>query len=537
MKMIKFVFIYSSFVLTCSHAQQLHPSWAVSPICLQNDLDVFIETDQSDVLVTGSFSGTIAFDDISLQSNGGYDVFVAKYSSLGDVIWAVSFGANGQEFSWNIDVDGDGNIYVVGRFSSNSVSFGSSTIINQGNSDIFIVKFDLDGNEIWAKSAGSLGNEYEASIAVDSQGNCVLVGRCTAHVIYFDSYSISSLSGTNAFITKYDSEGNVLWVMQGESSNNSEFDNVAFDPDDNILVVGVLNGEITLSGILFNFPNPCLFLGKLDTDGNVIWGRSIGLDDPNNPPNIACDSHGNVFISAPFSSDTLYFGDEKLVSGLNATSFTAKYNSSGDLSWAKLNHGRLIHGYMSMTIDNEDKVYLTGSYDDSLINFGPSELVNPNDSLQGFLIIRDKDGNKIEGFAIGGGGHDLLSDVASDANGNIYLAMTSLSNHFHFGGNALTNHGGYDTYVFRYSRFYFHENNSLLIPNPFSETAILYMDNYFENGELLIYNLSGELVTQESNLKGDYVVLRGEDVAAGVYYFRLFNETGLNVSGKFVIIH
>jgi hypothetical protein len=85
-----------------------------------------------------------------------YDIFVTKYDSNGNVKWVKSSGGDQFEGVSNIINDTEGNLYVTGGFISSSISFGSTKLLNHnaGKSDIFIVKYDTSGKVLWATSEG-----------------------------------------------------------------------------------------------------------------------------------------------------------------------------------------------------------------------------------------------------------------------------------------------------------------------------------------------------------------------------------------------
>ncbi|MEP7171304.1 MAG: SBBP repeat-containing protein, partial [Bacteroidota bacterium] len=117
--------------------------------------------------ITGGQISPIAFGNDTL-SNSGF--FVVKYDPSGNVLWAKSC-AGGYGVGTDIAVDANGNSYIVGNYSSNII-FGSITLLLNGtlNSDIFVVKYDPNGNVLWARGAGGLQDENATSIAIDANG-------------------------------------------------------------------------------------------------------------------------------------------------------------------------------------------------------------------------------------------------------------------------------------------------------------------------------------------------------------------------------
>ena len=86
-------------------------------------------------------------------------------------LWAKSAGGNDYDYGYSVATDASGNCFVCGRFYSSSITFGSYTLNNAGDYDIFLVKYAPDGNVIWAKSAGGTSEDDGISVATDASGN------------------------------------------------------------------------------------------------------------------------------------------------------------------------------------------------------------------------------------------------------------------------------------------------------------------------------------------------------------------------------
>ncbi|MGH8564958.1 MAG: SBBP repeat-containing protein, partial [Gammaproteobacteria bacterium] len=113
--------------------------------------------------VTGRFRDTATFgpgetNETMLTSAGGNDVFVAKYDSLGDLVWAKRAGGTSDDDGRGIAVDGSGNSYVTGFFPD-TATFGpgetnETMLTSAGGNDVFVAKYDSLGDLVWAKRAG-----------------------------------------------------------------------------------------------------------------------------------------------------------------------------------------------------------------------------------------------------------------------------------------------------------------------------------------------------------------------------------------------
>jgi hypothetical protein len=174
------------------------------------------------IFVTGSLQGTADFDPSASTQNvtntGSRDLFVAKYSSTGALVWARSMqGADSSSVGQGsaIAVDGSGNVYVTGTFSG-TVQFkpGSATfnLSAPGRNDSFLAKLDSTGSLVWALdvpgSTGSYG--AGAGVTVDAQENIYAVGSFQG-TVSFGSQTLSSAGNFEAFVIKLNGSGQFLW--------------------------------------------------------------------------------------------------------------------------------------------------------------------------------------------------------------------------------------------------------------------------------------------------------------------------------------
>ncbi len=148
--------------------------------------------------VCGSFMSSITFGSTTLTSAGNTDMFVAKYNSSGNPVWATSVGGSSYEGASAVSTDGGGNFYLTGYFQSPSVTFGSNTLTLIGGSDLFVTKYSSAGNALWATSAGGSGNDQVNGLALDGSGSSHLIGTYYSPTIAFGSSTLTNGGGGNA---------------------------------------------------------------------------------------------------------------------------------------------------------------------------------------------------------------------------------------------------------------------------------------------------------------------------------------------------
>ena len=292
------------------------------------------------VYVTGTTMGSL-FDVIAGES----DAFVAKYDSDGNKVWAKQFGSEHQEWGNGVVLDSSGNVYVTGT------TMGSLFDVIAGESDAFVAKYDSDGNKVWAKQFGSDLHDSSNNIAIDSSGNVYVTGTTSGNI------SDSNVGSDDAFVAKYDSDGNQVWAKQFGNDLLVEGISITADSSGNAYVTGYVKGDLfgTNAGVID------AFVAKYDSDGNKVWAKQFGSTHRDIGISITADSLDNVYVTG--HSDGDLFGTNTGTYDV----FIVKYNPDGIEKWTKQFGNNSLEEYGGIAIDSSDNVYVTG-----IINDNPS---------------------------------------------------------------------------------------------------------------------------------------------------------------------
>lgn len=137
---------------------------------------------------------------------------MAKYDGQGQAVWAKKLSDSNLDFGKDIAVDGSGNLYVTGGFSG-TVYFGNTTLVSDGFGDMFFAKYDADGNFIWARQGGGSSFTIANSVTLDAAGNSYVTGYFRASAV-FGSFTLTSTGRDDVFVVKYNADGNVMWAKR-----------------------------------------------------------------------------------------------------------------------------------------------------------------------------------------------------------------------------------------------------------------------------------------------------------------------------------
>src|SRR5690606_2576073 len=141
--------------------------------------DIVTDVDGNSYVV-GSFRNTVSFGAFNLSSTSAdvNDMFLVKYNAAGTAIWARGGGGVDNDYASGVDVDAQGNIYVTGGFQHSAFFSGINiSNFNSGIADVFVAKYNPDGNIQWVNQAGNTYEDAPAKIGVDQQGNSYVGGK------------------------------------------------------------------------------------------------------------------------------------------------------------------------------------------------------------------------------------------------------------------------------------------------------------------------------------------------------------------------
>ncbi|GAB3171692.1 SBBP repeat-containing protein [Telluribacter humicola] len=373
---------------------------------------------------------------------------------LPEDVMAWSEGGSGHDEGLGVAVDKNGNTYVTGFFYDKA-NFGTTTLSGSGYNDMFVVKYNSNGEVEWAKNGGGSGSDNGQAIAVDIQGNVYVTGRFQ-HSATFGSTTIVS-NGSNhiatvydAFIVKYSSSGEVQWVQQIGGAGNDFGRSITVDESGNVYVTGNFDEKIVVGATTLTSSDVSdIFIAKYNTNGEGQWVQkatsiigSFGEIDQGN--GIVVDKSGNVYVTGLFNGRAIFNTTTLTSSGL-ADIFIAKYNQHGQLQWVQKAGGPQHDDGGSIVTDKNGDVYLTGSFTDTA-TFG-THVLSGTRWMDVFLTKYSSNGEVLWARRGGGTGFDLGFSISADDNGYVYVTGT-YSDVATFGTTTLTTGGLFDRDIF-----------------------------------------------------------------------------------------
>lgn len=262
------------------------------------------------IIVSGTYTGTIKIENSTLTELGSADVFVAKYDANGNFLWAKSFGGTDVEYMGLVSTDADNNIYLTGEFHSNPTELNNMSIpLTTDDGSTLLAKLDADGVTQWAYFYGgvtgaSYSDSWPVDIRTDAAGNSYLWGWCPNNSI-FGSYTLTNTftDGTYSYyLTKINNTGTVVWAkgIYEKLYGFNYGDCLDLDKYGNIYVGGHIRDSISIEDSIITRQGLLdMFIAKYDNDGNFKWFTDVPL---------MYNNANSLNVVAALDNDVVYVG-------------------------------------------------------------------------------------------------------------------------------------------------------------------------------------------------------------------------------------
>ncbi|UZR96326.1 SBBP repeat-containing protein [Chondrinema litorale] len=466
------------FCLSFTCQAQLTAQWATMSGGRGNEINQTIAVDmEGNVYATGICSGNSTD---YLDFGNGIDVhqpgaYLVKYNTDGVPQWARTLGSSTE--GYGVATDAAGNVYVCGIFNKPAIKLGIAANVQHsgdGDDDIFLIKFDTNGNALWGKvvrSSEVLDDEFKNNLrlVVNDVGDVHLAGifKRFYYAIIKDDYHILTYNGVqpvkvkynglqDIFVLKYDTDGEYQWAKSIGGAKNDQVKGIALDTEDNIYLTAYSE---SISMQYNNAPNAIIstlkkaadfpivietkgntYLIKLDANGGKIMEKNFNVNyNERKRISLAVDGDQNIYMAGSGFSGNINFGEDLMGNNIELTSlyesdtYLVKYSDIGKPIWAS-NITNAGHVTTSIAVDAIGYLYLTGFFyteesGEFSLDFGNDiyaslELQSNPYEEQSFLVQYNTDGQALWANAYGRPhyfDYDIGTDIEVDHENNIYL--------------------------------------------------------------------------------------------------------------------
>lgn len=333
----------------------------------------------------------------------------------------------------------NGSVIVAGNFYG-SLTFGSTTLTSAGASDIFLVRYDVNGNVIWANRIGGTGNgttlfgdDFVTDVAVETGTNNFYITGRIGSVSLTGAMTGAATNGTDGFIAKFDMNGNLLWssFFSGTSANAYDGINAMSVLGSDIYVCGYQAGGASLGAVNLGTSNSN-FIAKYNSSGTAQWAYEL---PGATMVEITCNS-ARVAVTGTFTTSVNLGGITYTSTGFSDI-FVVCLDNLGNFQWGNT-FGTTNNDYAKAVSFRHNKTVLTGTFNGAL-SWG-NTIISSIGGDDIFLSQYDISGNKEWIRTISGSNSEAVWGMKPDALGNIYLIGGGI-NRIWFGNQVISNMG------------------------------------------------------------------------------------------------
>ncbi len=400
---------------------------------------------------------------------GQSDVYLIKTNSNGDTLWTKSYGSIGNDYGYSVKQTNDNGFIIAGVTDS----FGA------GGYDVFLIKTNSIGDTLWTKTYGGLNDDYAESIDLTADGGYIITG-----------YSYSFGAGyDDVYLIKADSIGNILWTKTYGNGNHDEGYSVKQTTDGGFIITG-------------RFNNGSIFLIKTNSIGDTLWSKTYG---------------GGIANSVQQTVDGGYIITGTQINGFDVSLtqiWLIKTNTIGDTLWTKVyDDGSATGNGYSVQQTTDGGYIIAGYYQNGML-----------------LIKTDSNGNsgcwQLDYLTYLNSIQPQVSNSTTIIKSGCTVSNPSVL--VESGGTTITtecfNTGMNEIVASNYFTIY---------PNPTEDYFAIYIDKELYNTSLEIRNVLGEKKYSEK-LNGKQAIVNCKELSSGIYFITL--RTGSVVVTKKLII-
>jgi hypothetical protein len=396
--------------------------------------NISVATDgQGDLLVAGTFAGSIDLGGKTLDSMGPTDMFVARYDPQGALLWAERFGGPAGDGPVAVAVDPDGGVLLAGGFigGASGVDFGGGALGAGGTVTApFVAKLDAGGKHLWSEAFPPGAGAHAELVAVAKDGTIALAGIMAQAIDLGGGAKLGPDTG-RTFVAELDATGQPIWTRSyADESAPAEpvLPRAAFNSKGELVVAGSFEGPTDLgAGPVGQAKEEAIFVARYDGAGQAVAAQPYF--DPTGSvtlQGLAVDASDAIVISGVFtgalSIDNFTVVANKPVIGNDA--FVARFSDAGQPAWLR-NYTSTKDVSRCVAANAEGlSIVIAGSFAGGLGFTGGPLQTTSDDDYDVFVAKLDDVGEAAWHVRFGGVDKQEATAIAGDPDGHVYLGGT-----------------------------------------------------------------------------------------------------------------
>lgn len=352
-------------------------------------------TPRGNVLAVGTTSTSLV---PGYTPQGGIDLFVVSYDRSGDRQWAAQFGSPGQEVpARTLVVAPNGDVIVAGTVSSGAFAGFSA----QGGEDVFVVRLNRKGKQLWAVQYGSSGNDEVRGVALSASGDIYLAITSNAAFPNGSAPPTSTYGEYDAVIAKLDRKGRLKWSRSIGSSERESTYGIATNRRGEVFLVGWTGGLVESGGVDGAADDG--FIACYDRSGNQKWVRQTGQQANDGFYAVATTPQGDAVVAGLSN-----LPDAGTIPGYNSQvggfdGIVAKYSRKGVLVWVN-QHGTTGNDKdTSIAVARNGQIYVGGLTEGTWVGY------TNQGGTDGYVAHLTPSGTAVSARQLGTAGNEGLS--------------------------------------------------------------------------------------------------------------------------------
>jgi hypothetical protein len=536
------------FLTLCHNGfTQIYPTWGIQLGGYLEDYIKDLAVDKSgNSFVCGTFKNLISFSPgISLQQHngnfldGGYcNSFIAKYDENGLLVWGKAIdGSTGQDYNGSygavhIVLDELSNVYVMGKFGD-TIYFDGNPIIGYDSDDRYLIKLDSSGQFLWSKVFSST-NDGEKMALCYSAGQLHLYTSFSSNSIITTDTIISQTTDKWSYIFSFDTSGSLLslYEFQGIDSANIysgiEISSMKSDNSGNLYLHGYVWGKVEINNYSIGDYDTIfqMYLAKFDANENLIFKKKItaNTDMTNTPHPMAIDNNENIYLTGTYYRDTIWFDNFSIYKDSQFNNaFCLKIDSTGNYNWVN---------NINTTITNcifkaGNNIYITGWNTDT--SFYLNHIITTN-GYRTFLFLIDSIGNFVTSSQnYPWNSASCFNSGCADSSQNVYIisSITGPVGYLNVLARMFSSYGEFDGILVKITNLTTSienngKNNQITI-SPNPTKDLIYITSK-HIFDFKLYDLTGKVIMEYKSQSDLKIDL--SNYSNGVYVLQFNNESG-----------
>ena len=342
------------------------------------------------------------------------------------VEWEKSLGGSAADFAYSIDPTEDGGFVVAGNTSSTD----GDVTDNHGQTDVWVVKLDDDGQISWKKALGGTSFDGANDIKQTNDGGYIVAGYTASN----DEDVFGNHGGRDFWIVKLDAFGNISWQNTVGGNSTEVAHSIDQTSDGGFIAMGY---TASFAGdVIGNHGEIDIWVVKFDASGNISWQKCLGGTSSEEGYEIEqCEDGGYIVVGGSQSND----GD---VNGNYGSSdyWVVKLDATGEITWEK-NYGGSFNDMAHSVDQSNDGGFLISGISSS----SNGDVSAANGGRDYWVIKIDSSGNLLWEKSLGGNGTDVCYAISQTPDGGSIVAGISTS----LDGIISGNHGEEDYWIIK----------------------------------------------------------------------------------------